>query len=77
MMEEVLTDKTDDVGQIMGILSDLESNEKHAFIKEILNPLYGDSIVTPNGIDELIEILSDILAESINKAIHPGYELNS
>lgn len=77
MMEEVLTDKTDDVGQIMGILSDLESHEKHAFIKEILNPLYGDSIVTPNGIDELIEILSDILAESINKAIHPGYELNS
>lgn len=76
MMEEVLKDKTDDVGQIMGILSDLEAHEKHAFIKEILNPLYGDSIVTPNGIDELIEILSDILAESINRAIHPGY-LNS
>ncbi|MDD4780279.1 MAG: GPR endopeptidase [Tissierellia bacterium] len=76
MMEDALKDKTDDVGQIMGILSDLEEHEKHAFIKEILNPLYGDSIVTPNGIDELIEILSDILAESINRAIHPGY-LNS
>lgn len=77
MMEEALRDKTDDVGQIMGILSDLEKNEKHMFIKEILSPLYGDSIVTPNGIDEQIEILSDILAESINKAVHPGYELNS
>lgn len=77
MMEEALRDKTDDVGQIMGILSDLENNEKHMFIKEILSPLYGDSIVTPNGIDEQIEILSDILAESINKAVHPGYELNS
>lgn len=77
MMEEALKDKTDDVGQIMGILSDLEENEKHMFIKEILSPLYGESIVTPNGIDEQIEILSDILAESINKAVHPGYELNS
>lgn len=77
MMEEVLKDKTDDVGQIMGILSDLEENEKHTFIQEILNPMYGDSIVTPNSIDELIETLSDILAESINIAVHPGYELNS
>jgi len=77
MMEEALKDKTEDVGQIMGILSDLEQNEKHMFIKEILSPLYGESIVTPNGIDELIEILSDILSESINKAVHPGYELKS
>lgn len=77
LMEETLKDKTDDVGSIMGILSDLEENEKHSFIKEILSPMYGESIVTPNGIDELIEILSDILAESINKAVHPGYEANS
>jgi spore protease len=73
-MEEALRDKTDDVGQIMGILSDLEYNEKHAFIKEILNPMYGESIVTPSSVDSLIENLSEILAESINKAVHPGYE---
>jgi spore protease len=73
MMEETLKTKTDDVGQIMGILSDLEYNEKHAFIKEILNPLYGESIVTPSSVDELIDYLSNLLAESINKAIHPGY----
>lgn len=77
MMEEVLSDKTDDVGQIMGVLSDLESHEKHMFIKEILSPMDGQSIVTPSSVDELIEVLSDLLAESINKAVHPGYELNS
>lgn len=77
LMEEALKDKTDDVGQIMGILSDLEYNEKHMFIKEILSPMYGESIVTPSGVDELIEILSEMLAESINKAVHPGYELIS
>ncbi len=77
LMENSLKDKTDDVGQIMGILSDLEYNEKQVFIKEILNPMYGESIVTPSGVDELIESLSELLAESINKAVHPGYELIS
>jgi spore protease len=74
MMEEALRDKTEDVGQIMGVLSDLEYDEKQMFIKEILSPMYGESIVTPSGVDELIEDISDILAESINKAVHPGYE---
>ncbi len=77
MMEETLKDKTDDVGQIMGILSDLEYDEKHMFIKEILSPMYGESIVTPSAVDELIDSLSDMLAESINKAVHPGYESKS
>jgi hypothetical protein len=39
--------------------------------------MYGESIVTPSGVDDLIETLSDMLAESINKAVHPGYELIS
>ncbi|NLJ58270.1 MAG: GPR endopeptidase [Tissierellia bacterium] len=73
MMEETLKDKTDDVGQIMGILSDLEYNEKQAFIKEILSPMYGESIVTPSGVDELMDYLSELLADAINKAIHPGF----
>jgi spore protease len=73
LMEEKLSNKTDDVGKIMGILSDLEYNEKHAFIKEILSPMYGESIVTPSYVDEIIDSLSSLLAESINRAVHPGY----
>ncbi len=74
MMEETLKGKTDDVGAIMGILSDLDYTEKHAFIKEILSPMYGESVVTPSYVDEIIESLSVLLAESINRAVHPGYE---
>ena len=73
LMEKKLSNKTDDVGKIMGILSDLEYNEKHAFIKEILSPMYGESIVTPSYVDEIIDSLSSLLAESINRAVHPGY----
>ncbi len=73
-MEETLKDNTDDVGGIMGVLSDLEYEEKHMFIKEILSPMYGESIVTPSSVDELMDNLSDMLALSINKAVHPGFE---
>ena len=73
-MEEVLKDKTDDTGSIMGILGDLEYEEKHMFIKEILNPMYGESIVTPSSVDELMESLSDMVALSIYKGVHPGFE---
>ena len=77
LMEETLRGKTGDHEGIMGVLSDLKYDEKHLFIKEILSPMYGESVVTPSGVDEIIESLSEILAESINKAVHPGYELIS
>lgn len=77
LMEDTLQGKTEDAEGIMGVLSDLDYKEKHVFIKEILSPMYGESIVTPSGVDELIETLSELLAESINKAVHPGYELIS
>ncbi len=77
LMEDTLQGKTEDAEGIMGVLSDLDYREKHVFIKEILSPMYGESIVTPSGVDELIETLSELLAESINKAVHPGYELIS
>ena len=35
--------------------------------------MYGESIVTPSYVDEIIDSLSGLLAESINKAVHPGY----
>lgn len=73
-MEEALNGKDKGAGGMMGVLSDLEYEEKHLFIKEILNPMYGESIVTPSSVDELMEYLSDILASAVNKAVHPGFE---
>lgn len=73
MMEHTLKAGSEDTSGIMGVLSDLKYEEKHLFIKEILSPMYGESIVTPSGVDELIENLSELIAESINRAVHPGY----
>ena len=76
LMKEKLTHKISVADEVLGILGQLEEHEKLGFIKEMLHPLYNDTYVTPNEIDELIEILSDLLSEIINIAVHPGYDSN-
>lgn len=76
MMQDKLKKEAPDMDEALGILSNIETNEKLMFIKEVLSPKYGDTYVTPNEIDELIETLSDILAMAINIAVHPGFEEN-
>lgn len=73
LMKKKLSHRISVVDEALGLLGQLDDNEKMGFIKEVLNPRFNDTYVTPNEIDELIEILSDILAEIINKAVHPGY----
>lgn len=75
LMKEKISQQMPVSDEILGLLGKLEENEKLEFIKEVLNPKFNDTYVTPNEIDELIEILSDILAEIINNAVHPGYDL--
>lgn len=73
LMKKKLSHKISVVDETLGLLGQLDNNEKMGFIREVLNPRFHDTYVTPNEIDELIEVLSDILAEVINNAAHPGY----
>lgn len=54
------------------MLKDLSEKEKYALIRETLFPLVGNLFVTPKDIDEIIEYLTNIIANSINIAVHPG-----
>ncbi len=56
-------------------LKSLESQEKYFLISEILNPYMGNMFVTPKEVDAVIDRLSNIIANSINIALHPGIEL--
>lgn len=42
------------------------------FIRQVLGPSMGSLIVTPKEVDVLVESVSDILADSLNEALHPG-----
>lgn len=57
-------------------LKDLSEQEKYELIKETLYPQIGDLFVTPKEIDEVMEYLTNIIANGINIAVHPGITIN-
>ena len=54
------------------MLQRLSQQEKYLLVKEVLYPHIGNMFVTPKEIDEVIEYLSNIIANGINIAMHPG-----
>ena len=56
--------------EVSGILGTLSEEQKREFIYEVLNSIDYNLIVTPKEIDFLIENLSEVIANSINKGLH-------
>lgn len=54
------------------MLKSLKEEEKYHLIKDVLDPFEQNVIVTPKDIDEIIENLSIIISEALNKSLHPG-----
>lgn len=45
---------------------------RQGLMEEVFRPFMGQLIVTPKEVDLLVESLSDILADALNEALHPG-----
>lgn len=58
----------------INVVESMQEHEKYQLIKEVLYPYVGNMFVTPKEIDEVIKRVSDIVALSINMAIHPKME---
>lgn len=54
------------------MLQGLADEEKYQLILDILNPYEGNMFVTPKEVDAVVNRLSNILANAINIAMHPG-----
>ncbi len=61
--------------QFYNILNELGQEDKYELIKEVLEPYSANIIVTPKGVDDIIVNLSQIIANAINIAVHPGIGL--
>ncbi len=64
--------QTPDGSAFYETLRTLEQEEKYQMIAEILDPYAGNLFVTPKEVDAVIDRLSNIIANSINIALHPG-----
>ncbi|RUT36458.1 GPR endopeptidase [Paenibacillus zeisoli] len=56
--------------QIMGLITELSEQERLGLVKEVLQPLGHDVIVTPKEIDEFIEDIANIIASGLNASLH-------
>ena len=56
--------------QLIGMLGDLNDDDKHALILEVLNSINYNLMVTPKEIDFIVEKLSDCIASAINNSLH-------
>ncbi|AIQ65075.1 Germination protease precursor [compost metagenome] len=60
--------------QIMGLLDSITEQERLALVKEVLEPLGHDLIVTPKEIDEFIEDIANVVATGLNAALHEAVD---
>ncbi len=56
------------------LLEELDKDEKHKLIREVMRPFVGELVVTPKEIDALIDNAAKTLAGGLNLALHPGIE---
>ena len=62
-----------DKNKLLGLIGNLEDNEIRQLIFEVLTPVGYNLMVTPKEIDFVIDKLSYIIGEGINKALHKHY----
>lgn len=74
MMKRHFDQETGQTKEIMGMLDDMPDNERLALVKEVLEPLGHDLIVTPKEIDEFVEDMANIVATGLNAALHEAVD---
>ncbi|WP_068774328.1 GPR endopeptidase [Paenibacillus sp. FJAT-26967] len=77
MMQQYFRSQTSNTQDILGMLDDLPEQERLALVREVLNPLGHDLLVTPKEIDEFIEDIANIIASGLNAALHDAVDTSN
>lgn len=70
MVIDRLMEQTTKDSDFYVLLKSLDRNEKYSLINEILSKEYMNLVVTPKEVDEIIEDISEIIANGINATMH-------
>lgn len=74
MMKKHFGGNQNQTREIMGLLDSISENERLALVKEVLEPLGHDLIVTPKEIDVFIEDIANIVASGLNASLHEAVD---
>lgn len=74
MMRTHFQQETSQTKHILGMLDEMPEQDRLMLVKEVLQPLGHDLIVTPKEIDEFIEDIANIIASGLNAALHKAVD---
>ncbi|MCR8631460.1 GPR endopeptidase [Paenibacillus radicis (ex Xue et al. 2023)] len=77
MMRTHFQQQTANTAQILGLLDDMEEQERLELVREVLSPIGHDLLVTPKEIDEFIEDVANIIASGLNAALHEAVDVDN
>jgi spore protease len=73
-MKEHFKQETNQTREILGMLDDINEQERLMLVKEVLEPLGHDLVVTPKEVDEFMEDMANIIASGLNAALHDAVD---
>ena len=74
LMHHHFRTQTPNTGQILGLLDSMSEEERLMLVREVLNPVGHDLLVTPKEIDQLMEDIANIIASGLNAALHEAVD---
>lgn len=77
MMIKHFKQQTDNTQAIFGALAQLSEQERLGMVREVLNPMGHDLLVTPKEVDEFIEDIANIIASGLNAGLHEAVDTNN
>lgn len=66
--------ETNHAEAILGLIEKLNGDERLGLVKEVLEPLGYDLLVTPKDVDEFIGDIANIIANGLNAALHEAID---
>ncbi|MBN3525866.1 GPR endopeptidase [Paenibacillus profundus] len=77
MMKEHFKQETSNTREILGMLDDIGEQERLMLVKEVLEPLGHDLVVTPKEVDEFMEDMANIIASGLNASLHEAVDTDN
>lgn len=68
---------TPETGPLFGVFGSMADNERLMLVKEVLQPLGHDLLVTPKEVDKFMEDIANIIASGLNASLHEAVDTDN
>lgn len=77
MMRSHMDANNADNDKVFGLMNQMQEGERLLLVKEVLNPIGHDLLVTPKEVDQFIEDIANIIASGLNASLHEAVDTNN